>query len=337
LDRTDCLILIGDTMHPPGLEARDWIEEWLSKKSGRKVIYFGRDFDAAEFYMRQTLPSQPAASRIRAGLDLAEIRAQRDDVLFEQMNSDHFCRWFYVRVGKPERVVEKFSGPWSEKLSGHMQWPVRAFLDVPDPELRDEVPAWSAAPTNFSPWRLPKRFRNGRAAPTAPRTPANKQNQNTTVFNSTWEPGEVNDKDKWDAEWDVAPDVEPLLVADDGTPLIMKLTSERYPGSQIITLANGAPLFNGMMVNEDLRKLCLRLANEIEENARVTYLPYGQDGIQVSFIPDIENEITGLSVLMTWPPDLDFAVSIDQIAERNDSFLLSYLDFRQKSIALDGV
>lgn len=305
LDRADCLILLGNTMHPPAKEARDWMEEWLAEKSGRKVIYFGRDFDAAEFYMQQTLDQHPNEKRRRAGIDLAQARATRDDLLYEQMNGDHFCRWFFVRVSKPERVLEKFSGPWSQSLSGQMKWPVRSYLDIPDQNLRDDQPDWTVATKPPVPFRFPRPFRTNRPPP-APRpapkpTPAQSPDVNRNVFTSFWVPDDIKDAEEWEREWELAPNAEPLLVGNDGTPLITRLTSDRYEGSEIITLANGAPLFNGMMVDADLRALCVRIANEIGADARVAWLPYDQSGIQVSRVPDMDDEVAGLSVLMTWP------------------------------------
>ncbi len=299
LDRADCLVLLGDTMHPPAKEARDWIEEWLAEKSGRKVIYFGRDFDAAEYYMQQTLGQHPDAQRRRAGLDWARQRASRDDMLYEQMNDDYFCRWFYMRVSEPEKLVEKFEGPWSEQLTGSLKWPVRAFLDLPDPDLRDLEPDWNNIAKPAPTFRLPKALRKGRPAP--PTTTATPTNEQRSVFTSIWVPGDIANAEEWETEWELAPEAELLLTGDDGTPLITRLGSERYPGSEILVLANGAPLFNGMMIDADWRILCMKIADEIGQDRRVALLPYDQFGIQVSEVPDSEDEIAGLSVLMTWP------------------------------------
>lgn len=300
LDRADCLMLIGNTLHPPAKEARDWVEDWLAEKSGRSVIYFGRDFDASEYYLEQTLELQPKERKRRAGLDLAQMRAQRDDLIYEQMNADYFCRWFYIRVSKPQRVLEKFSGPWSEKLAGELKWPVRSFLDDPDYNLRDEVPDWANVPSSIPSIRLPKRFRTGKTTP-IPAKPNKAPDTGRSVFTSFWVPYDIGSPEEWNTEWDLAPDCEKLLVGEDGTPLVMKLTSDRYPGSKILTIANGAPLFNAMMVNADWRQLCMNVADEIGDDARVALLPYNEGGIQVSHIPDIEDEVAGLSVLMTWP------------------------------------
>lgn len=302
LDRADCLILIGQTFHPPAKEARDWMEDWLGKKSGRRIVYFGRDFDATEYYWERTLTEQPTERQIRAGLDLAKLRATRDDMLYEQMNDDYFCRWFFLRVSEPQRVLQKFSGPWSEKLEGKIEWPVRAYFDAPDQELRDEQPNWLTVPKPGPTFRIPKAFRRGRApAPPVAAPPKSTNNTGRSVFTSYWIPGDINNAEEWEEEWDSAPDYEELLTGEDGTPLIMRLTSDSYPGSEIITLANGAPLFNGMMIEPDWRELCMHIADEIGEGKRVALLPYSEAGIQVSHVPDIENEIAGLSVLMTWP------------------------------------
>ncbi len=303
LDRADCLILVGDTFHPPAKEARDWMEEWLAAETGRTILYFGRDFDAAEYYMEQTLKSQPIDKRVRAGLDRAAVRVTRDDRLYEEMNADYFCRWFFVRVSGAQRTLTEFSGPWSNTLSGPMQWPVRAYLDEPDKALRDDLPTFApAAVTNpFQAWQ--KAFRPGRPVPPPPppTTPPPPTGNGRSVFTSVWVPDDISNAEEWEREWTLAPNCEQLLIGEDGTPLVMRLTSDRYPDSQIITLANGAPLFNGMMVDANLRSICMNIAGEIGDDARIALLPYDRRGIQVSHVPDIENEVAGLSVLMTWP------------------------------------
>lgn len=296
LEKSDCILMIGDTFKPPAKEARDWLEEWLARKPGRTVIYVGRDFDAQIYYRQKTLAAVPAERQARAVLDLAEIRSTHDAQLFEEIDKDVFCRWFVLRVSQPQREITDFSGPWSDALHGSEgSWPVRTVLATPLPELSEDKPTWTPAPT------MTARPRFG-APPTR-----QKDEDLPLVYTSYWSDTDINDDETWEIEWDKAPEATTLLAGDDGTPLVTKLTSDRYPQGQILTLVNAAPLLNGSLVEPHFRQVAHQLIEQLQNTKKIAVLPLDSYGIQVSHVPVEENEVAGLSVLTTWPMNMIIA------------------------------
>ncbi|MCC6509227.1 MAG: hypothetical protein IT423_08980 [Pirellulaceae bacterium] len=309
LDKADGLILVGDTFHPPAKEARDWMEAWLAKQSGRTILYFGRDFDATAHYMQHTLAGQPPQQLPRARIDLAWARVSLDARLTSEVDRDVFCRWFVLRVEEPERLIRKFAGPWGGSMDDQAVWPVRSYLDVADPELAAVRPTWPAAPALTPTFRFPRRNArsNRRSTPRTPTGAPQPTAPQPVVYTSVWSYLDIGDDETWDAEWEKAPEAEVLLAGADGTPLVTRLTSERYPNSRIITVANGAPLFNGMMIQPQFRTVAQKIIAEMQPGKRLAVLPFSQFGIQVSEIPDNRDDESGLAVLLTWPMNMVIA------------------------------
>lgn len=296
LEKVECILMIGDTFKPPAKEARDWLEEWLARQPGRSVIYVGRDFDAEVYYREKTLVAVPAERQARAAIELATVRSQHDSALVHEIDKDVFCRWFVLRVSQPLRAVSQFTGPWSEALKDQSAtWPVRAILDLPLPEYAENKPTWTPAPvmTVRPPFGSP---------------PARRKTQDQSlIFTSYWSYTDINDDETWENEWAKAPLATSLLASEDGTPLVTRLTSDLYPDGQILTLVNAAPLLNGSLVEPHFRQMAHQLIGELGNTKRIAVLPLNGYGIQVSRVPDEEDEIAGLSVLTTWPMNMIIA------------------------------
>ena len=297
LDKADAIVLVGNTFEPPAKEARDWLEEWLAAKAGRSVIYFGRDFDAEIYYRQQTLARVPAAERYRAALKLAGAQMKLNTLLMSEISSDVFCRWFQLKIHKPQVETRNFTGPWADDLepsqlnSRDATWPVRVVLDPVRRSQRRDKPKW-LAPATGSTIRVPTFDVDSTDAEDAP------------VFRSIWSEYDINDDQTWKEEWSKVPEnVSVLLAGGDGTPLVMKLTSSRYADSQILTLVNAAPLLNGSLVRPHFREVARRLIDSIQPAKRIALLPFNQQGILVSDLED-EDEIAGLSVLTVWPMNI---------------------------------
>ncbi len=294
LDQADCILLVGDTFHPPAKEARDWLEEWLRSKPGRTIIYFGRDFEADIFYRQQTLDQVDASSLYRGQLELADLQSQLDSLMSGEITRDAFCRWFVLKWDVEPRVVKEFRGPWSDQLpvtdSG---WPVRVHLERPVKERAPSRLSTAAIVTTTpTPTRNPNVVKRNRGL------------RRATIARSFWNETDIEAPEVWDAEWRLAPQSQNLLEAADGTPLVMRLTSANYPGSQIITLANAAPLMNGSLVESHFRMIATRLVEQIGSGKRLAVLPYDSSGIMISSVEESENNVAGLSVLTTWPMNI---------------------------------
>ena len=74
--RADCIVWFPDDFEPPSKEVRKWLEDWLTAKPDRTLIYVGRDFDAAPWYWEHVLPDAPAEQQelVRERLSEAQGR-----------------------------------------------------------------------------------------------------------------------------------------------------------------------------------------------------------------------------------------------------------------------
>ena len=292
LDKADAIILVGTSFHPPAKEARDWLEQWLAEAPGRSVVYFGRDFDADVYYRQETLAQIPVAERRRATLELSMARAELDALLYSDVKDDAFCRWFHLKIHEPRRDAGNFTGDWATDLqSSEATWPVRVTLEPPRPEQSRERPKWIAPPNASSPF--------------TPKQPVAREEdaEAPEIYYSVWSESDINNDETWDEEWSKAPSTEVLLSDKSGAPLVCRLTSERYAGSQILTLVNGAPLLNGSIVKPHFMNIAHKVVSELQPAKRIALLPFDADGILVSNVED-ENEVAGLSVLTTWPMNI---------------------------------
>ncbi|MFO1063365.1 MAG: hypothetical protein U0892_05810 [Pirellulales bacterium] len=280
LDRMDAIILVGRTMDPPGIGARDWLEEWLAGGKNRTVIYFGRDFDAEEFYRENTLRNASDEDRGVLELDLALLQSKNASERNQEASKDTFCRWFYLRSNVVRKDVKQFSGPWARDIdSGKWVWPVRTWLEPPRKSLQKTVPTFATG----SPWMNP--IATG--------------SQNS--FRSDWSETEIDGTTKWDAEWDKAPDFQVLLADQQGGALVTKLTDRRYQGGKIIVVANGYPFLNGSLVATPARQTAAKLVNELAGAKKVVFIPYEQYGLIISQVDeDLEGPV-GMAFFTVWP------------------------------------
>ncbi len=296
LDRYDALILYGDTYKPLGQDARDWVEQWLAEKTGRTLIYFGKDFDAYSYYQDQTESQIDPSEVLRARVARAVSQSQLDEVRTSTITKDAFCRWFTLRTEHQGwKNIDQFEGEWSEDLAGEETvWPVRSYFEPP------KRAAWKS--------KEPKQNtkKKNKVAPTVPKTGQEEttEEDEPVVVVSDWEADEILDKDVWNKEWQLAPESEVLLAAKDGVPLVVRLTSDRFAGSQILTVANGAPFLNGTLVKPMFRKVAHRLVDTMQPAKRVAFLAYEEFGLLVSRLDSDDPEAVGLSVLTTWPMNL---------------------------------
>lgn len=292
LDSIDTIVLIGRSYQPPGTLARDWLENWLSKKSGRTVVYFGRDFDANLMYREDTLNQVAETQRDRAQTQLASSRAQTFVTRKVQIPEDTFCRWFFLRTSARPTVHEKFTGPWSSELAGlEGKWPTGVLLDPPDNKLKNKKPSWI---TGTQPALAPVRsFVLG--------ADSDQELGDKEVQRSIWKSDELEDVEAWDAEWELAGDVKVLLSGADGAPLVHRISHAKFRGSKILIVANGAPFLNGSLVKPLQRKVGELVIQECLPAKRVAMIEYDETGLLLSTIASGSETNFGMQVLTVWP------------------------------------
>ncbi len=289
LDDFEAIVLVGTTHAPPGREARDWLEEWLAQAEGRSVVYFGRDFDPETVYRATTMARVAAKDRGRAEVLWALSTAESFANKTTQFAQPCFCGWFLTSEMRASQDLRLFVGPWAETMSGkETVWPIAVSLDPPTDELRTRM--------------RPTLIANFPAAPS--KSPSQDVDEDEDmVYRSVWSREEINTPEDLDALWDDAPVAEILLAGGDeqNTPLVTRLTSDRFEGSQILIVANGAPFLNGSLVNPAMRRLSARIVQQCLPAKRVAFLEYGAQGILISHIQEQDPRLAGLELLTVWP------------------------------------
>jgi hypothetical protein len=293
LDSIDTIVLIGSSYQPPGSLARDWLEKWLGNKSGRTLVYFGRDFDARLLYREDTLNAVAEAQHARAQTQFASQRAQAYVLRNLQIPEDTFCRWFYLRTSARPIVHDKFTGPWSGELVGlDGNWPTGVLLEPPDPTLKKKIPSWI---TGTKPALAP--------APTfgVSGSDGDQALGDKEVQRSIWKTDELEDTKAWDAEWKLAGEAEVLLSGHNGTPLVHRIEHSKFRGSKILIVANGAPFLNGSLVKPLHRKLSELVIQECLPAKRVAMIAYDENGLLLSNVASGSDTDFGVTLLTVWP------------------------------------
>jgi hypothetical protein len=116
-DRADVIVWFPDDFHVPSQAVCDWLEEWLSEKDGRTLIYVGRDFDAEPGYWEGVLADVPAGQE--AEVQDLQQRAQSRFVIWRYGIGRHEdCEWFSIRGKDRPRKVRTLDGQgaWLEKV-----------------------------------------------------------------------------------------------------------------------------------------------------------------------------------------------------------------------------
>lgn len=111
LERADIIVWAPDDAEPPSANHRRYLNEWLAERSGRTVIYIGRDYDATVDYWRQALPYAKPEQAAEYQRKLAEAISQQTT---QRRNppGDQNAIWFDTEA-KPYQSITKLEGPWS--------------------------------------------------------------------------------------------------------------------------------------------------------------------------------------------------------------------------------
>jgi hypothetical protein len=292
LETMDVIVLVGQSYDPPGQAARDWLEDWLANQPGRTVIYFGRDFNADIYFRQRTLSRLPPAEQPRGEQLLAMREVQELNRRLWQLPESTFCRWFYLDVDQSTVDHTSFSGEWAGDLPAvaDSYWPVRVALQPPDQgDWRNQKPSW-----------LTTKPANPLVAANPP-TAAPSDTTDAVVQRSDWEPQELDTVEKWNDEIARAPKSEILLSGSDEQALVFRLTSERFDGSQILIVANGAPFLNGSQVDRIHQRVGEKIVESCLPAKRVALLAYGQGGLLITSAEEKDTRGAGLEMFIVWP------------------------------------
>lgn len=279
LNSMQVVVWTPDTNTPPSKLARDFFDGWLKEGSGGKtLIYVGRDYNASGEYWKQMVEREPIGSKTDAFVEEMLVRLQ--DVQSD-LTEKVFARWFEVDPNQVGGRVNGLRGAWSEgiNVSETHLW-TRTQLQPLERDSTETVnePASSAMNATDEVVIGP------------------------TYGRATWSPDELENVEY--EEQLLIPESEILLSSDDGRPLVFRLTSERWPTSQIIVVCNGAFLTNGGLVPKEHRKLAGKVVDICGDNEKAAFLVSGRDGPFLNDSDDPSYDGKGLEMFTVWPINL---------------------------------
>jgi len=109
IDRYDNIVWFNDDFNAPDQEAIDRLEQWLSEGFDRRLIYVGRDYDAAVAYWEIMLASASEEQKIELQRMLAQ-ELTRHEMQRNAESRRMDCDWFEIEVRnerKPARIIGK--------------------------------------------------------------------------------------------------------------------------------------------------------------------------------------------------------------------------------------
>lgn len=114
MQSVDTIVWFPDDFAAPDSDVCEWLDDWLAGRSGRTLIYVGRDFDAAPLYWRKMAPLAPPhlreIYRDRETQSVVRARLRADE---KQTNLE--CDWFKIDPSAP-RDVRELAGPWGKEI-----------------------------------------------------------------------------------------------------------------------------------------------------------------------------------------------------------------------------
>lgn len=136
-ETADTIIWAPNDREPPSDEVIEWFDDWLWSEPNRKLIYIGRDYDAAVTYWEKVLPGAPAEQQaeMRRRLNAAKVR---DSVMHRGRNRDE-CDWFELDDALTGRQVVSMQGEWAKGVDASQVDIVIRDRLTPNPVFLDEV------------------------------------------------------------------------------------------------------------------------------------------------------------------------------------------------------
>ena len=132
LRRADVIVWFPDSFEPPSVQQRDFLEDWLSRESGRSLIYVGRDYNAEITYWDSVIGG--ASSNDVQEFQLRRGNAQsQHDLERSSMPAEAFAGWFVVRRDGEFREIDSVQGPWRTGFdASRADIQLHGSLDIPD-------------------------------------------------------------------------------------------------------------------------------------------------------------------------------------------------------------
>jgi hypothetical protein len=148
LQKYSTIVWFPNDFGVPKLEQRQFFEQWLSQKPNRRLIYVGRDYDAATAYWSRVLPTAPAAQTAEIKRKLADAKSK-----FAQdrarLDKDGYSRWFIVREGTVKKVTT-VEGEFAEGID-NKNLDITLNSRLVEPVVKDRPSSDGASMPDFEP------------------------------------------------------------------------------------------------------------------------------------------------------------------------------------------
>jgi hypothetical protein len=102
------IVWFADDHNAPEVKAIERLEAWLAQGTDRKLIYVGRDYDAAVEYWRTMLASAPEEERIDLKRMLADALTRHDSQRAAESSRTQ-CEWFTIE-NRQQRTPSRITG-----------------------------------------------------------------------------------------------------------------------------------------------------------------------------------------------------------------------------------
>ncbi len=136
-ESADTIVWAPNDRHPPSDEVIEWFDDWLWNEPNRKLIYIGRDYDAAVTYWEKVIPGAPAEQQAEMRRRLNAAKA-RDSSMHGGRTRDT-CDWFELDGALTGRQVVSMQGAWSQGIDASQVDIVIRDRLAPNPVFLDEV------------------------------------------------------------------------------------------------------------------------------------------------------------------------------------------------------
>jgi hypothetical protein len=132
------IIWFPDDFAPPTEKQRRYLEKWLTDKSGRTLVYVGRDYDASIAYWKKVQAIAPTEQVPEVSRRLALARAMYNRQR-AAIPDDESSEWFVIRRDTTRPANVELQGAWSTgidgskteiELTGRLETPSSADIDA---------------------------------------------------------------------------------------------------------------------------------------------------------------------------------------------------------------
>lgn len=108
-NEADVIVWFPNNFEPPSPEVRSWLEAWMMAKTGRTLVYVGRDYDAAPDYWEYLRQGTTGSQNTEISRKLADARNEFFNQR-HQLPQDGDAEWFKIDSQATPRSVRTLSG-----------------------------------------------------------------------------------------------------------------------------------------------------------------------------------------------------------------------------------